>query len=353
MQALRWHDRGDLRLEDVPLPVAGGTRDVVIEVDACGICGTDVHEYLHGPQMIRPTAHPLTGARPPITLGHEFAGRVSAVGAAVDGLVVGQLVTVDPCLRCGSCAACRRGDYHICAQGGSIGLASDGGLAAFVAVPRENVIPVPDGVPAEWAAVAEPLAVGLHAARRAGISAGSTVLNTGAGPNGIASLLCALSLGAGAVFVSEPSPARAELARSIGPTEDFDPLAADVRREVFLSSGRNGPDHAIEANGRPDAFELGFTSLRRGGRMSVAGITDSSLTLPLRQLVLYEREVVGSLGYNRDIERELQLMATSRLDPSPFVRTVRPLAEAVDTFEALAAGPADDLKVLLTPTKER
>ncbi|WP_374455994.1 alcohol dehydrogenase catalytic domain-containing protein [Nocardioides sp.] len=352
MQALRWHGNGDLRLEETPKPTAERPDDVVIEVEVCGICGTDVHEYVHGPQMIRTAEHPLTGARPPITLGHEFAGYVSSVGSHVDDLEIGQLVTVDPCLRCGDCAACQRGDYHICAQGGSIGLAADGGLADFVVVPRVNVIAVPDGVPAVWAAVAEPLAVGLHAARRAGVGAGDTVLITGAGPIGIASLLGAISLGAGAVFVSEPSAARAQLALHVGATEVFDPLTVDVRREVFLRSGRVGPDRAIEATGRPEAFELGLTSLRRGGRLSIAGITDSALTFPLRQLVLYEREVVGSLGYNRDIERVLQLMATGRLDPGPFVKTVRPLSQAPDTFANLSAGPADELKILLSPAKD-
>lgn len=349
MQALRWHGTRDLRLDEMPQPTLTRADDVIIEVAACGICGTDVHEFAHGPQMIREDAHPLSSAVPPITLGHEFSGHVAEVGDAVSGLSPGQLVAVDPCLRCGTCASCLRGDYHICVRGGSIGLASDGGLATHVVVPRINVIPVPDGVPAEWAAVAEPLAVGLHAARRAGIGAGDTVLITGAGPIGIAALLGALSLGAGAVFMSEPSASRGQRALEVGATEVFDPTTVDVRREVFLRSGRVGPDKAIEATGRAEAFELAVSSLRRGGRLSIAGITDTDLTVPLRQIVLYEREIAGSLGYNRDIERVLRLMATGRLDPGPFVRSVRPLDAAIDTFEELSTGPVDDLKILLTP----
>ncbi|BBY38038.1 threonine dehydrogenase [Mycobacterium mantenii] len=348
MQALRWHANNDLRLEEVPTPDAG-PHDVVIEVSACGICGTDLHEFQHGPNMIRHTPHPLSGVTPPLTLGHEFSGHVVSVGDTITDLQVGQLVTVDPCLRCGSCPSCLRGDYHLCTKGGSVGLASDGAFASHVLVPRVNVLPVPAGVPAEWAAVAEPLAVGLHAATRADVGPGDVVLITGGGPIGIASLLGALSRGAAAVYVSEPLPERAELARRFGATEAFDPTTTDVRREVFLRSGRVGPDAAIEATGRPEAFELAITAVRRGGRVSIVGISDQRLDVDLRQVVLFERSVLGALGYHHDIERVLKLMATGRLDPQPFITDVRPLESAIDTFVQLATSPADQLKVLLTP----
>lgn len=349
MQALRWHANSDLRLDEVPTPAPAAPHDVLIEVAACGICGTDLHEFRHGPNMIRPTPHPLSGAAPPLTLGHEFSGHVVGVGDAVTDLQVGQLVTVDPCLRCASCPSCLRGDYHLCTKGGSVGLASDGAFASHVLVPRANVLPVPEGVPAEWAAVAEPLAVGLHAATRAGIGPGDVVLITGGGPIGIASLLGALSRGAAAVYVSEPVSERAQSAVRFGATEAFDPSTTDVRREVFLRSGKVGPDAAIDATGRPEAIELAIRSVRRGGRVSLVGISDAQVAVDLRQVVLFERSVLGALGYHHDIERVLRLMATGRLDPRPFITDVRPLDTGIDAFAQLAASPADQLKVLLTP----
>jgi (R,R)-butanediol dehydrogenase / meso-butanediol dehydrogenase / diacetyl reductase len=349
MQALRWHANSDLRLEEVPTPEPAAPHDVLIEVAACGVCGTDLHEFRHGPNMIRPTPHPLSGVAPPLVLGHEFSGHVVGLGDAVTDLAIGQLVTVDPCLRCHSCPSCLRGDYHLCTKGGSVGLASDGAFASHVLVPRVNVLPVPEGVPAEWAAVAEPLAVGLHAATRAGIRPGDVVLVTGGGPIGIASLLGAISRGAAAVYVSEPVSERAELARRFGATEAFDPTTTDVRREVFLRSGKVGPDAAIEATGRPEAFELLVNSVRRGGRISLVGISDERLSFDLRHVVLFERSVLGALGYHHDIERVLKLMATGRLDPRPFITDMRPLDNALETFEQLADSPADQLKILLTP----
>ncbi|MFD9552363.1 2,3-butanediol dehydrogenase [Nocardia salmonicida] len=349
MQALRWHGNSDLRLDDVPIPEPTNPDDVLIEVAACGICGTDLHEYRHGPNIIRTNPHPLSGTAPPMVLGHEFSGYVANVGTAVTDLRIGQLVTADPCLRCRTCPSCLRGDYHLCAKGGSIGLASHGAFASHVLVPRINVVPVPEGVPAEWAAVAEPLAVGLHAATRAQVGPGDTVLITGGGPIGIASLLGALSRGASAVYVSEPVHERAELARRFGATEAFDPTTTDVRREVFLRSGRVGPDVALEATGRPDAFRLALTSVRRGGRVAMVGISDRHLEVDIRQIVLYERSVMGALGYHHDIERVLSLMASGRLDPTPFITEKRPLSDAIPTFDQLVRSPADQLKILLTP----
>lgn len=347
MQAVRWHAARDVRLEEVAEPtLLPGTA--IVEVSFCGVCGTDVHEYAHGPVMIRPGAHPLSGVAPPLTLGHEFSGRVVAMDGEVPGIEVGTRVVADPCLRCGVCRWCQRGEYHVCAKGGSIGLASDGGLAPLVRVPLVELHPVPDAVSDEHAALAEPLSVGLHAARRAAITAGESVLVLGAGPIGLAAVVGARLSGAGRVFVSEPNPARAEVARTMGATDVFDPTVDDVRSEVFRRTGRIGPDAAIDGTGIPAAIELGLRSLRRGGRMAVAGISPSDLTVDLRQLVLYERSLVGSLGYNFDIPRVLDLMAGGQLDPSPLVTGVRPLSAAVATLEELST-PNQHIKVLLRP----
>jgi len=349
MQALRWHGPTDLRLDDVRAPELSKADDVLIDVAACGICGTDLHEFAHGPNMIRQSPHPLTGAQPPLTLGHEFSGMVRGTGDGVTDLQAGQLVTVDPCLRCHSCPPCLRGDYHLCAKGGSVGLACDGAFAAQVVVPRVNVLRVPDGVSAEAAAVAEPLAVGLHAAKQARIGAGDAVLILGAGPIGIAALLGAIVCGASSVYVSEPSANRAHMALNMGATEVFDPTVTDVRREAFLRTGKSGPDAVIEATGRKEAVEQAITSVRRGGTVSVVGISADRLGVDLRELVLYERYVAGSLGYHHDIERVLKLIAAGRLDTAPFVTSVAPLSEGVATFEQLSASRTAGLKILLTP----
>lgn len=347
MKALRWHEAGDIRLSDVDRPeLLPGTA--IVEVAFCGLCGTDLHEYAHGPVMIREKPHPLSGATPPITLGHEFSGRVVEMDGTSAGVSIGARVVADPCLRCGTCRWCLRGDYHLCVLGGSIGLAADGALAPYVRVPLVQLHAVPDEVSDEHAALAEPLAVGLHAATRAGIGAGDSVLVLGAGPIGLAALLGAKASGAAAVYVSEPSAARAEVALAMGATAVFDPTADDVRKEVFVRTARIGPDAVIDGTGRPEAIALGLSSVRRGGTVAVAGISPSDISFDLRQLVLYERSLVGTLGYNFDIPRVLELMATGVLDASRFVTAVRPLGEALKTFEELSS-PNQHIKVLLNP----
>lgn len=350
MKALRWHGRRHLRLDDVEEPEASGPGMVVVAISYCGVCGTDLHEYLQGPSMIRPGPHPLTGVTPPITLGHEMSGTVWRMRDDVPGIDIGMRVAVDPCLRCGHCRWCRRGDYHICAIGGSIGLAAPGGFASFVEVPIENLVPVPEGVSDEMAALAEPLAVGLHAAKRGAIEPGDNVLVLGAGPIGLAALIGARMAGAAAVFVSEPLDRRAEQADIFGATEVFDPMKDDVRREVFVRTGRIGPDVVIDATGRPEAVELAILTTRRGGRVVMAGISDARFSIDVRQVVLYERSISGSLGYNHDIARVLDLMSTGRMDASALVTGVRPLDDALDVFTELEADPDQHLKVLIAPS---
>jgi (R,R)-butanediol dehydrogenase/meso-butanediol dehydrogenase/diacetyl reductase len=349
VQALRWHGKGDLRLDEVPGPGDPPPGHALVEVACCGICGTDLHEYAHGPNLIRPGAHPLTGLAPPFTLGHEMSGTVVALNGTAQGIGEGTRVAVDPCLRCGTCRWCVRGEYHICEKGGSIGLAAPGGFAGYVIVPVECLVPVPDGVSDEHAALAEPLAVGLHAIRRAGLRPGDNVLLLGAGPIGIAALLAAKLAGAAGIYVSEPVPERARRAGELGVTEVFDPSQVDVRREVFKKTGRIGPDVVVEATGRGELVELAITTVRRGGTAVLAGISDATVSVPLKQIVPFERQIVGSLGYNFDIPRVLALMATGRLDGSPLLTGVRPLSSGIDAFTELEADRGRHLKVLLTP----
>ncbi len=349
MKALRWHGKGDLRFEEVADPGPPRDGEAVVEVSCCGVCGTDLHEYLEGPHMIRPGPHPLTGHRPPLALGHEMSGRVLAVGAGSTGIQVGDRVTADPCWRCGTCRWCTRGEYHLCPRGGSVGLASPGAFAERVTVPAAGLVRLPDNVSDEMAALAEPLAVGLHAIRRAGVGPGDNVLVYGAGPIGVAALLAARLAGAAGLYLSEPLALRREMAGRIGVTEAFDPAAADVRREVFLRTGRVGPDVVIEATGRPEIAEQAVSTVRRGGRVALAGIAGAQARLDLTQLVFYERSLIGSLGYNFDIPRVVDLMATGRIDVSWMVTARRPLSAGPEVFAELAADRGRHLKVLLAP----
>lgn len=349
MQALRWHSATDLRLDDVDAPGAPVPGHAVVQVAYCGICGTDLHEFAHGPVLIRTTPHPLTGEAPPLALGHELSGTVLALGSPVPGISVGDRVVADPCWRCGQCHWCRRGEYHLCALGGSVGLASAGAFAEQVTVPAEGLSRLPDSVPDDVAALAEPLAVGLHAIRRAAVQPGDHVLLLGAGPIGVAALLAARLAGAAGLYVSEPAPGRRERAARLGATEVFDPGTDDVRREVFLRTGRVGPDVVVEATGVGALAAEAIRAARRGGRVVLAGVGGDELTVPTAQLVFYERTVLGSLGYNHDIPRVIDLLAAGRLSADELISGCHPLTEGVDVFAELAAGRSDQLKVLLRP----
>ena len=349
MQALRWHAARDLRLEEVPDPPAPAPHEATVEVTWSGICGTDLHEFLEGPHMIRASPHPLTGKAPPLALGHELSGTVLALGTEIPGITVGDRVTADPVWHCGVCFWCARGEYHICPKSGSVGLASPGAFADRVTVPIAGLTRLPDNVSDEMAAVAEPLAVGLHAVTRAGVRPGDNVLVVGGGPIGVAVVLAARIAGAAGLYVSEPLAGRRELLLKLGVTEAYDPRETDVRREVFVRTGRIGPDVVIDATGVPALAGQAVSTVRRGGRVVLAGVGHGSVEFDMGQLVFYERSVVGTLGYNFDIPRVIDLMSTGRLDASALVTGRFSLADGAEVFADLAADRARHLKVLLTP----
>lgn len=347
MKALVWHGARDLRLEEVDEPSAPGPDEAILEVSYCGICGTDLHEYNEGPVMIRPGGHPLTGCKPPLTLGHEMAGRIVATGSNVD-LAEDTRVAVDPCWRCGTCYWCIRGDYHLCKLGGAVGLASDGALAKYVKVPAVGLTPLSDAIDDQTAALAEPLAVGLHAISQGQVAPGDTVIIQGCGPIGAIVVMMARIAGAGSIVVVEPNPMRRSFAEELGASMVIDPADVDLRRYILDLTSGVGMDKAFECSGVPALVPTLMETVRRGGRMVLVGIGHGTTELNPNRIVFFEREVVGTLGYRHDVANVIQLIEAGRLDPAPLITGVVPLDRAItDGFDTLNADAGKHLKILI------
>jgi (R,R)-butanediol dehydrogenase/meso-butanediol dehydrogenase/diacetyl reductase len=314
MRAAVWHGARDIRVEDVPTPGDPATGEVLVAVDVACICASDLAEYRDGPHVIpvqRP--HPLSGLVAPVTLGHEFVGRVVATGPAVRVVSVGDRVCGDACLRCGTCFWCRRGEYNICDSGGSVGLHSDGAFARLLKVPDYTLHRVPDSVDDRSAAVVEPLAVGLHGLRRGRFSAGETVVVVGFGMVGAAVALVASAIGAGRVIVVEASAPRADAARRAGATDVLSP-GAELRSAVRRRTEGRGADLVVDCTGREDVLPASVELSRRGGRVVVCGLAHEPSAIRADRLVYFEREVIGSLGYRHDHDAVLRLLETGKLD---------------------------------------
>lgn len=353
MRAAVWHAAGDVRVQDWEEPPPPSAGEATVEVKLTTICGSDVSEYLDGPHMIpvhRP--HPLTGRRAPLVLGHEYVGVVREVGERVTGISAGDRVCGDSCLRCGSCYWCLRGEYNICRRGASVGLHSDGSFARYLRVPAYVLEPVPDSVPDPWAAVVEPLAVGLHAVKQAELQPGESVVVVGFGMIGAAAALMARAAGAGQVFVLETSAVRRELALATGADEAFDPRHGDLRRELATRTVGVGADVVVDCSGHPEVFAASLELSRRGGRVAVCGLGHQPASVDLTRLVYFERKVIGVLGYRFDHRPVLNLLARKRIDVSALLGEPVQLEEIVENgFERMAHDPSAPLRIPVVPAR--
>ncbi|HEX3362503.1 MAG TPA: alcohol dehydrogenase catalytic domain-containing protein [Solirubrobacterales bacterium] len=345
MEAVRWHAAGDLRFEDVELELPLGPGMIEVEVAYCGICGSDLAEFRH-PFAIRPEkAHPLTGQQPPVTLGHEFSGVVTAVGEGVDQVKPGDRVSADACWRCGECKACVEGRYNQCIYSGSIGLSSDGAFAPLVRFPAYSAVLLPDSVSDEVGALLEPLAVGLHALDRGQARAGERVVVIGYGPVGAATALLARSLGL-EPLVCELAEGRRARAADHG----FETHAPEADKKDFARAVRGltggGAGVVVDCSGAPPALEAAMEMSERGGRIVCAGIPKKPVAIDGGRMVLYERSLIATLGYANDLPRVAAMIASGSLDPSVMITNQISLDEVAPEIESLASDPRDEVKVL-------
>jgi len=341
MLAVRWHARGDVRVEEVPPPGPPGPGELQLQVRWCGICGTDLEEWLSGPVFIPADApHPVTGARAPLVLGHEFAGVVVAAGAGVSGPWPGQRVAVDTIVSCGSCHWCQRGELTRCPALGALGLHADGGLAELCNAPARMCLPVPDTVADDAAALAEPLAVAVRALRRGGLRPGERVAVVGAGAVGLMAVQAAAAFGADSVAAVEPLPQRQALAVRLGagravPPDDAGALEADV---------------AVERAGSPSAIQTALQALRSGGRAVLLGIVTEPAPIAPMDLVRGEKSLIGSLSHvwDEDFREALHLLGRGAVQAAPLITDRIPLGAAVTGgLTLLRDEPERHLKILV------
>jgi (R,R)-butanediol dehydrogenase / meso-butanediol dehydrogenase / diacetyl reductase len=351
MKAARYHGRGDIRVEDLPEPHAGPGQ-VQVAVEWCGICGTDLHEYLDGPIFVpTPQApHPLTGGAMPITLGHEFAGVVSEIGEGVTGLSEGDRVVVEPYDVCGSCVACRSGRYNVCRSLGFIGLDGDqGGFAERAVVDRRWVHPIGD-LTTEQGALVEPLAVGYHATKLSGLEAGQTAVVFGAGPIGLVTAAALRAVGAGQVVVVEPADARKAKAPGAGADVVLDPTEEDVPERVRELTGGAGADVTFECAGLDPVLAQAVASTRPGGTCVNVSIWGHPATFDVNSLVLSEIRLIGSLAYAGRHPEVIDLVRDGVVDVEQFITGRIALDDIVDQgFRELIDHKETNVKILVHP----
>jgi (R,R)-butanediol dehydrogenase/meso-butanediol dehydrogenase/diacetyl reductase len=352
MRAARFYGRGDIRIDDVPDPRVGPGQ-VEVAVDWCGICGTDLHEFLEGPIFIPPKGqpHPITGAELPVVLGHEFAGVVRAVGSGVTGVNEGDRVAVEPYYVCGKCPACDMGRYNICRNLGFVGLSGpDGGFAERCVVDSRWFHQLGD-LPTDVGALVEPLSVGYHAVRLSGLREGGTAAVFGAGPIGLVTAASLRAVGASKVIVVEPAAARQQKADVAGADTVLDPTRTDAV-EAIKDLTLGGVDVAFECAGIDRVLASAIRSVRPGGTVVNVSIWGHAPPVAVNDLVMGEVNLVGSLAYCGDHPHTIALLRDGKVNAGAFITGRIGLDRLVDGgFRQLIEHKEQNVKILVSPNE--
>jgi len=329
MPAAVYRSPGVVEVEQRPVP-RPGPGEVLVEVDHCGICGSDIHLLLEG-----------WAGKPGLVAGHEWTGSVAALGAGVEGWAPGDTVVGGPSPRCGRCRRCREGKPSQCEHQGSIVDDADGAFARYVLARAGSLLPLPPGLPARRAALAEPLAVALHGITRAGVVPGDAVMVIGAGPIGALSIAALVARGIGPVVAVEPGERRRQLAGALGAAEVLGP----EELEVFPAweperTARRAVDVVLECSGKRSAMEAGFHQLRRGGTLGLVGAGVDQPRFDPNRFILNELSVVGSFVYDEGGFADALAMLADPAFPSELLIESEdvPLDRVSEALAGLAEG---------------
>jgi L-iditol 2-dehydrogenase len=324
--------------EKTKIPLLG-EKEVLIKVKICGVCGSDVHSYKG--------KHPFV--HPPIVLGHEFSGVIHQIGTRVNSFSPGDRVIVEPNIVCGKCYNCLHGRYNICTNLKVVGCVGyDGAFAEYVAVSEKKVLRLPGNISFEKAALVEPVAVAVHAVRKAKQKINDVVVILGAGTIGLLVMQVAKLAGAGKVIVTDVLDYRLKKAGELGADRLVNPASQDLIKIIQEKYGRNEVDLIYDCVGIEETISQAIQIARKGIRIMVIGVPEERIEVDLSLIQDRELEIVGSLMYVReDFKAAIDFIQKERLKVKPLVTHHFKLKDVDKAFHLITEGKKEVLKVLI------
>lgn len=328
-----------VELQEVGIPVITQANEVKVKVMVTGICGSEIHAY-HG-------THPFRV--PPVISGHELAGVVIEKGPGVKNVSVGDRVTVEPHYGCGSCSSCQTGDYNLCKEKKVLGTQEwIGSFGEFIVVPEHTIVKLPDNVSYEQGALIEPLAVGIHAVKKAGVGLGSKVAILGAGPIGLGLLLATKYSGATAIFISDALEFNLEIAKKLGSTLTINPLHEDTAERILEETNGVGVDTVFIAVGVQSVLDDSFKMVKRGGTVSEVALFGKKPEIDISSIQSKEIQLIGSnMNVREDFEIAAEIIASQRFDTTLFISKVMPIEDVRNAIKIVDEKLEDVVKVML------
>ncbi|MBB6144653.1 L-iditol 2-dehydrogenase [Silvibacterium bohemicum] len=346
MKSLLLSEYNHFDIVDVPVPAAGAD-ELLVKVEACGICGSDVHGY-----------DGSSGRRiPPIVMGHEAAGTVISVGAEVKDFSIGDRVTFDSTVYCGRCEFCARGQVNLCNNRQVIGVSCTdyrraGAFAEFITIPQRIAYRLPDTIPFVEAAMLEAVSVAMHAVKLTPVTDGESALVIGAGMIGLLTLQAAKAAGYSRVIITDVDATRLDMARRVGATEVIHASGSELFAEIMRLTDGNGVDMVLEAVGRNETISAAIDCVRKGGTVTLIGNITPEVTLPLQKVVSRQIRLQGSCASSGEYPEAIELMASGKIQVKPLITAVASLEDGPRWFDRLHAREPNLMKIVLTPHHE-
>jgi threonine 3-dehydrogenase len=341
LAVLKPEAKAGAEIRDVAVPKFGPT-EVLVKVKVASICGTDLHIY-NWDSWAQKRIHP------PLIPGHEFCGTVVAVGDEVSAVKEGDFVSAEMHVACGKCLQCRTGEAHICQFVKIIGVDTNGAFAEYVVIPESNIWKLDPAIPVEYASILDPLGNAVHTVL-AGEIAAKTVAITGCGPIGLFAIAVARAVGATTVFAIEVNEHRRSIAKQMKADYVLDPSKQDVASIVMEATGGIGADVVLEMAGHPDAIRTAFDIVRRGGRISLLGLTSKPISLNFSEDIIFKGITVQGINGRHMYQTWYQMTAllkAGKLDLHPVITDRLSMRDFSKGMERLKTGEAS--KILLYP----
>ncbi len=346
MKALVLTQVNHFEIQEVESPRLG-VHDVLIEVKACGICGSDVHG-MNGSTGRR---------RPPIIMGHEASGVIASVGAEVQDWAVGDRVTFDSTVYCGECHFCQQGRINLCDQRRVLGVSCDeyrrhGAFADYVAVPQHILYRLPETVGFAQGAMVEAVSIAVHSVRRTVLSPGDTAVVVGTGVIGLFVVQALRAAGCERIVAVDIDQGRLDLAQSLGAEITLNPSKVDVIQEVLNCTEGRGAHVAYEVVGMASTVQNAISVLRKGGQLALVGNLSPTVEFPLQAVVTRELTLLGSCASCGEYPDCLDLMAQQKIKVDPLISAQAPLTEGAAWFKRLYDRERGLIKVILEPRSQ-